>query len=150
MIKIAIPLFGTRVSPRFDYTQGFLLVEEENGEIIERQEISAEDLTPYTRVRKLSELGIDTLICGGIDRASTQQLSFNGIRIYSWVTGEAEDALRCFLEGRLETGVMIGAGGHRCGRWRFKGGDVHRVSGQRGRGKGRVHGSGWGRGQGRG
>ena len=101
-MKIAIPLFGTRISPRFDYTRSFLLVRVENGEIIERQELSVEDWTPPTRVRKLSELGIDTLICGCIDRASAQQLSSNGVRIYSWVTGEACDALRCFIQGRLK------------------------------------------------
>ncbi len=146
-MKIAIPLFGTRISPRFDNSQGFLLVREESGDIIEQQEISAEDLTPLTRVRKLNELGVDTLICNGIDRASAQQLSFNEIRIYSWVTGEAEDALRCFLEGRLEPGIMIGSDGHQCGRWRLKGGDMHRVSGQRGRGKGRGQGAGHRRGR---
>ena len=146
-MKIAIPLFDTRISPRFDHAQGFLLVEEENGEIIERKELPAVGLTPLTRVKKLSELGIDTLICGGIDRASAQQLSFNGVRIYSWVTGEVEDALRCFLSGGLEPGDMVGSGGHRCGRWRFMGGEVHSVSGQRGRGKGRGQGAGHRRGR---
>ena len=66
-MKIAIPLLGKRISPRFDHAQGFLLVEEENGEIIERKELPAVGLTPLTRVKKLSELGIDTLICGGIE-----------------------------------------------------------------------------------
>ena len=146
-MKIAIPLFGTRISPRFDHARRFLLVRVENGEIIEREELPAEDWTPLTRVRKLSELGIDTLICSGIDRVSAQQLSFNGIRIYSWVTGEAEDALRCFLSGGLEQGDMVCSGGHRCGRWRFKGEGVHRGSDQRGRGKGR--GQGFGRWRGR-
>jgi predicted Fe-Mo cluster-binding NifX family protein len=102
MIKIAIPLLGKRISPRFDHAQGFLLVRAENSKIIDRQEIPTEGCTPLARVRKLSELVINTLICGGIDRTSAQQLSLNGVRIYSWLTGKAEDALRCFLKGRLE------------------------------------------------
>ena len=123
-MKIAIPLFDTRISPRFDHAQGFLLVEEENGEIIERKELPAVGLTPLTRVKKLSELGIDTLICGGIDRASAQQLSFNGVRIYSWVTGEGEDALRCFLSG--------GAGARRYGRLRWSSVRQVEIHGRRG------------------
>ena len=146
-MKIAIPLFGTRISPRFDHTKKFLLVTAENGNIIERQVLLTEGWTSFTRIKRLRELGIDTLICSGIDCFSARQLNFNGIRIYSWVTGEAEDALRCFLRGGLEPGDMVGSGGHRCGRWRFKGEGVHRGSDQRGRGKGR--GQGFGRWRGR-
>ncbi len=102
-MKLAIPLLGTLISPRFDNSQGFLLVRAENGEIVERKELPAEGLTPLTRVKKLIESDIDTLICNGIDKPSAQQLRSNGIKIYSWVSGEAEDALCCFLKGRLET-----------------------------------------------
>ena len=101
-MKIAIPLFGGLISARFDYTQKFLLVTAGNGEIIERQELQAEGLTPQKRFKKLSESGIDTLICGDIDKTSARQLSCNGIRIHSRVTGEAEDAIRCVLKKGLE------------------------------------------------
>jgi len=101
-MKIAIPLFDTRISPRFYYTKQFLLVTSENGAVIDRQQLPAEGLTSHTRVKKLIEQGVDTLICDDIDRTSAQHLSSNGIRIYSRVTGEAEDALRCFIQGGLE------------------------------------------------
>jgi len=101
-MKIAIPLFGTRISPRFDHTQRFLLVRAENGNVIERQEIPAEGLTLQKSVNKLIELGIDTMICDDIERGSVQQLNLNRITLYSWVSGEADDALHCFLKGILE------------------------------------------------
>ena len=41
-MKIAIPLFGAGVSPRFDHSKTFLLVEAENGSLIERQELLTE------------------------------------------------------------------------------------------------------------
>ena len=120
-MKIAIPVFGTRISPRFDCAREFLIVTAENGEVIARQGLQADAWSPLIRIRKLSSLGIDTLICSGIDRASWRHLKFSGIRIYSWVTGEVEDALRCLFKGELESGIMTGHGGHRCGRWRFMG-----------------------------
>ena len=146
-MKIAIPLFGTRISPRFDHTKKFLLVSAENGKIIERQELLTEGWTSLTRIKRLRELGVDTLICSGIDCFSARQLNFNGIRIYSWVTGEAEDALRSFLEGRLEPGFMMASDIHQHGRWRFKRGRLHHESSRRGQDRG--SGQGKCRGQGR-
>lgn len=148
-MKIAIPIFGTRVSPRFDYAREFLLSKAANGMVIEREELSSDGLTALARVRMILELGVDILICGGIDRISSQQLSFSDIRIYSWVTGESEDALNCFLRGELEPGIMLDSNGRRRGRWRFKG-EPPRPDGHWGRGKGRGKGRGQGKGTGRG
>jgi predicted Fe-Mo cluster-binding NifX family protein len=128
MMKIAIPLFDRRVSPRFDCAQDFLLASVENGEIIERRKLLASDWTCRERVKKLCELGVETLICGGIDRLSAGLLAFYGVMIYSWVTGMAEDALRTFLRGELESGTMVGSGGRPCGKWRFRGKTMRGIS----------------------
>ena len=120
-MKIAIPLFDRRISPRFDCAGSFLIVSVENDKIAEWRKLSASDWTCRQRVEKLSELEVETLICGGIDRLSAGLLAFNGVMIYSWVTGIAEDALRTFLRGELESGTMVGPGGRPSGRWRFRG-----------------------------
>ena len=119
-MKIAIPLFDRRVSPRFDCAQDFLLASVENGVIMERRKLLASDWTCRQRVKKLSELGVKTLICGGIDRLSAGLLAFYGVKVYSWVTGIAEDALRAFLRGQLESCTMVGPGGRPSGKWRFR------------------------------
>jgi len=139
MTKIAIPLFNERVSPRFDCAQSFLLVETEDRRILESEELQTVQLSTMERVGKLSDLRVDALICGGIDEASARRLVHNGIRIYSWVTGLARDALISFLNGDLESATMVGSGGHRQGRWRLRGKGPHRGEGQgkQGRGRGR-------------
>ena len=146
-MKIAIPLFGTRISPRFDYARGFLLGEVENGAVIKRNMMSAEGLTSLARIKKLIEMGVDTLICGGIDKASAWRLQFHDVRLYASVSGEVEDALSCFLRGELESGVMIAAGGHRCGMWKFKRQGAPWNNGHKGpaRGRGQIEGRGRGR-----
>jgi predicted Fe-Mo cluster-binding NifX family protein len=68
----------------------------------------------------LTELGVEAVICGGIDRFCERRLSFLGLQVYAWVTGEVEEALRLFLEGRLESGQIMDSGGGCCGRWRFR------------------------------
>jgi len=129
-MKLAIPLFNTRISPRFDCATRFLVVSL-GSDSVDRQVIQAERWSRLERVNKLKELNINILICGGIDRFSTQLLSsFEDLIIYSWVTGEAEDALNCFLKGEMESGLMIGGEGNRSGRWKFMSGH----QGRRGQG----------------
>ena len=132
MTKVGIALFGSRVSPRFDCAPAFRVVEMDDGKILHTADISAEKWNVLDRIKKLRELGIETVICGGIDRFSAQQIGGHGIRIYSWITGEADDALSCLLKGDLESGFMMASGGRCCGRWQF----------------GRGHGGGRGRGRG--
>lgn len=129
-MKIAIALFGTRVSPRFDCAPVLRVVETDNGEILNIREISLEECNVMDRIKKLEELGIDALICGGIDVFSSGRLNFSRMKVYSWITGGADDALSCLLKGQLESGFMMAPGGRCCGRWRFRGGR----GGGRGRG----------------
>ena len=39
---------------------------------------------------------------------------------------EAEEALSCFLKGNMESDIMVGPGGHRCGHWHFRSQRGHR------------------------
>ena len=124
-MKIAIAIFNSRVSPRFDCAPGIEVADIANGKVLSRTRLGTENISVTERIKKLQNAGVETLICGGIDRASEAQLDYCGIKTYSWITGKAEDALNCLLKGRLESRLMIGSGGRCRGRWRF------------GRGKGR-------------
>lgn len=100
-MKIAIPTFGNRVSPRFDYAQSVLIVTVDDGHAGEREEVVASSWAPYERINKLTEFDVDTVVCGGIDCWSAESLKSAGITIHSWVTGEIEDALAAFVRGDL-------------------------------------------------
>jgi len=118
-MKIAIPVFQTKISPRFDSTQGFVLLQIEKRNVTNREELPTIDWPSSAKIKQLVDLGVDTVICGGIDLESMQQLNFNGIKIYSWITGEIEDAVIRFLNQGLESGIILGARGRRKGRWQF-------------------------------
>ena len=118
-MKIAIPVFQTKISPRFDSTQGFILLQVEKNKVLRRENIPTKGWPASGKIKQLVDLEVDTLICGGIDLESMQQLNFNGIKIYSWITGEIEDAVTRFLNQGLESGIILGARGRRKGRWRF-------------------------------
>jgi predicted Fe-Mo cluster-binding NifX family protein len=118
-MKIAIPVFQTKISPRFDSTQGFILLQIEKNNVIKRENLPTKDWPSSAKIKQLVDLEVDTMICGGIDLESMQQLNFNGIKIYSWITGEIEDAVTRFLNQGLESGIILGPRGQRKGRWRF-------------------------------
>jgi len=118
-MKIAIPVFHTKISPRFDSTQGFILLQVEKSKVVRREKIPTKGWPASGKIKQLVDLEVDTLICGGIDLESMQQLNFNGIKIYSWITGEFEDAVTRFLKQGLESGIILGPRGQRKGRWRF-------------------------------
>ena len=124
-MKIAIPIFHTKVSPRFDETQGFVLLETQNNTIAVREKLSTRGWSVMAKMKQLVDLGVDTVICGGIDHASWQYLSVNGIHICSWVTGEVDDAVACFLEKKLKPGLILGEQGRKIGQWRFCKGRNH-------------------------
>ena len=118
-MKIAIPVFQTKISPRFDSTQGFILLQIEKNNVIKRENLTTKDWPSSAKIKQLVDLEVDTMICGGIDLESMQQLTFSGIKIYSWITGEIEDAVTRFLDQGLESGIILGPRGQRKGRWRF-------------------------------
>ncbi len=111
--KVAIPTFGTRVSPRFDCARAVLVVAIDGDKPSERQEFGASNWAPHERINKLLELGVDTIICGAIDCWSAESLRSAGITIYDWVTGEIEDALAALLRGDLDSERTMKASG----RW---------------------------------
>ncbi len=138
MTRIAIPLFIERIAPRFDCTGNFLLVEIEDGGIVKSEQLPTEQMSAMARVGKLRDLRVDILICGGIDEVSARRLTHNGIKVYDWITGLARDALTAFLNGDLESGVMVGDAGHRQGRWKLRRKGPHSgEGGRKPRGRGR-------------
>jgi predicted Fe-Mo cluster-binding NifX family protein len=79
----------------------------EDGKVVESEKFSLQAWDRLQRLQKLHDLGVQTLICGGIDGHSARILSDSGIRVIAWVAGEAEEAMRCFLRGKLRPGVEL-------------------------------------------
>jgi predicted Fe-Mo cluster-binding NifX family protein len=100
-MNIAMPIFGNRVSPRFDCAQSFLVVTAKGQKIVARRELFATHWTPHERISQLVTMGIDVVVCGGIDSWSSAALRDAGINVYGRVTGPADESLDAFLQGKL-------------------------------------------------
>lgn len=109
-MKIAIPVFENRISPRFDFAPGFGLYDIEGERITGSREISCEGWSDSDRVSKLRGFGIDILICGGLPGYLQSILTSSGIKVIPWVAGDVNDVLSLFLRGQLNSGMVICSG----------------------------------------
>lgn len=96
-MKIAIPLFGERVSPHFGTAQEALLVQTDGGRVRTTWKIDLAGLSALERRAKFLGLGIEELLCGGIDAASRAWFEKHGIRVVANRRGKAGEALRLLL-----------------------------------------------------
>ncbi len=101
-MKVAIPKFNSRVSPRFEFAPKVLVVTVDDGKVVDREEYSLNDLDPMRKSALLKEQGVNVLICGGINGFFVRLLMGNGIEVICMVSGEAEEVLNHFIDGKSQ------------------------------------------------
>ena len=114
-MKIAIPIFENRISPRFDFSPEMWLIEVKGGKVVGQEKFSTANLNLPQRLEQITSNGVDKVICGGIDGFCQSQLGNRGIDVVQDVTGDAEIVFDLFMKGRLRSGFCC----ERRGRRRF-------------------------------
>ena len=76
-------------------------MEAKNGKIINRQEHDLESNEPFAKIIRLTELGIDTLICGAVSRPLADMIIERGIKLVPFVAGETDRVVEAYLAGNL-------------------------------------------------
>jgi predicted Fe-Mo cluster-binding NifX family protein len=118
-MKIAIPIFGNRISPRFDFSPEIWVIEVERGKVVGEAKLFTANLNLPQRLGQITSNGVDKVICGGIDGLSRNQLGSRGIDVVQDVIGDADIVFDLFMRGRLRPGFCCERRGRRgfC-RWR--------------------------------
>ncbi len=117
-MKIAIPLFGNRISPRFDFSPEVWIITVENGEVVNQKKIPMTNLNLPQRLEQLASNEVKHVICGGIDGFCLSQLGTKGITVLHNIAGEAEVIFNLFLKGRLRPGFCCERRGRRFYGWK--------------------------------
>ncbi len=112
-MKIAIPLFGTRISPRFDFSPEMRIITVEDGKVVRQENFPVAHLNLTQRLDQLTSSGVNKVICGGIDWFCLNQLGSKGIEVVHNVAGEADVASDLFMKGRLRPGFCCDRRGQR-------------------------------------
>jgi predicted Fe-Mo cluster-binding NifX family protein len=112
-MKIAIPILGRRVSPRFDFSPEVWIIDVERGEVVGEEKLPMAHLNLTQRLEQIASNGVDQVICGGIDGFCQNQLESGGIDIVQDVMGDAEIVFDRFMKGRLQPGLYCEGKGRR-------------------------------------
>ena len=99
-MNIAIPIYGTRVMPRFGSTREMKVIRVEDGKIVANKQVS---LTPQTFLPCLASEKVSVIICGGIHPRFQQAIQKLDIQLVWGVVGEWQDVLQAYLNGTLQT-----------------------------------------------
>lgn len=119
--KIALPLFGERIAPRLDTAQRLRFVTVRNGTVEETEDVAVVGVHPLKLAHWLRDEGVGVLICCGIDRMTSRMFLDSGILLIPRIGADADQAVRAYIDGTIETLSIVPADGPERGR-RHRGG----------------------------
>ena len=100
-MRIAVPIWGNKVSPVLDTASKLLILESLGPAEISRREAYLNEQEISRRCFRIRKLGVDVLICGAISRAFADLLQASGIDIIQGISGKIEEILEAYLNGTL-------------------------------------------------
>lgn len=101
MEKVAFTYWDNRIAPVFDTATNILVLEYENGTIINRYERILPQNNFYEKKEILKSLNIDNLICGAISKQLFRHLKIDNITIYPFISGELETIIKAWENKEL-------------------------------------------------
>jgi len=104
-MKVAIPLYGNRVSPRFGYTRDFLIVELDGKKEIDRRILTMEISYLARMADRLAREGVSLVLSGGMNPYFQEQFRSRNIGVIWGLMGEADDVLATYLDGQVFSGM---------------------------------------------
>jgi predicted Fe-Mo cluster-binding NifX family protein len=117
-MKTAFAIWDNRIAPVFDTALQLHLVEAEHGRILaEANELLADD-SPMNKTLRLTELGIETLVCGAISKSLHALVVSYGIQVIPFIAGDLHEIIQAWLDGKLAEAkfAMPGCCGRRRGQ----------------------------------
>jgi hypothetical protein len=99
---VAVPVYGTRVAPLLDVAREALAMRFRGTEDLERFTIDLTGLSAPERVVRLSEYGVDAVVCAGLCAHTLKMLEMFGVQVVWGVVGEIDQVLQAFRAGTLD------------------------------------------------
>lgn len=119
-MKLAVPYENGNIYQHFGHTEQFKVYVVEDNTILSSEVVPTLGSGHGALAGFLQELGIDTLICGGIGAGAKNALAEVGIQLYGGVSGSADTAVQSFLDRILSYNPDVACnhhheGDHACG-----------------------------------
>jgi len=102
-MKIAIPMYGTRVMPRFGCTREMMIVTVEDGRIVSYRQMTVTPEMLLTLSSVLAAEQVSVFICGGIQPHFQQAIQSQQIELIWGIVGEWQAVVQVYLQGTLQS-----------------------------------------------
>lgn len=96
-MKIAIPVFKSRVSPRFDCTLEVLIITICGADILKQTTHTLNYSSRFSLVQFLEQAQVELLLCGGIRRCDRLALEQRGIEVRAELRGDIQKIINNYL-----------------------------------------------------
>jgi len=106
MMRVALPLFGEDISPRFCFAREMIVIERHGQQEVSRRRVQLNDASWPERFSVLEEHRIDVLLCGGFPRRYLPYASRAGVRVIVGLAGRVEQVAEAFFAGRIEDWIV--------------------------------------------
>ena len=100
-MKIAVTYENGQIFQHFGHTAQFKVYEIADNKVVSSVVLDTLGSGHGALAGFLQELGVDTLICGGIGGGAQVALREAGILLYGGVSGDADSAVNALLDGSL-------------------------------------------------
>jgi len=100
-MRVALTVWENRISPLFDSARSLFIVEVENGKVLRKYYEPFNSDVPFSKPAKLSDLGVQVLVCGAVSESLANMVEAQGIRTVPFVAGEVNRVLDAYLKGIL-------------------------------------------------
>jgi len=124
-LKIAITVWGNRVSPVFDAAGTLLVAQIENRMVIKKSYTTFNPSIPSDLIKTLKKMQIPVLICGAISTKPADLIVENDIKLISFVTGNAVKLLDNFARKQTIEKIFMMPGCSKQYCWCHKSGKLH-------------------------
>ncbi len=111
--RLAIPLFGDEVAPRFCVADELLLADVVEGAIDSRRRVSVAGVAWPGRLRRLADRGVTVLLCGGFNRGFMPLALRLGIEVRWGLAGRVDQLMDAYCRGEIERFVLCPRRGRR-------------------------------------
>jgi len=102
--RVAITIWNGRVSPVMDTACRLLVLDIVDGRQVSRDIINIPQGDMSYRASFISELGIDTLICGAVSQQFNQVITALGTKTYPWCCGDVNEIVVAYSSGTFRIG----------------------------------------------
>ena len=111
-MRMALTVWGNRISPVFDGAHTLCIVEVENNKIIQKSYETFDPGSPHRLAKRLTNMDASVLICGAISRMPANIIEASGIKLIPFITGDVEKVIDAYVKkiSIIPTFLMPGCG----------------------------------------